>query len=363
MSKKRILHVIGGLNIGGAETLLMNLLRKEPDAYDTDVLVYGEEVGDYEAEAIKLGAHVIHVGALSEVGVLNYLRQLNSVMKSAKRYDCVHAHTLFNSMFALAVAWYNKVPVRVGHAHSTQNRINPTIRVKIYEGISRLVILATANRYVACSVDAGNFMFGRTPFTKKGSVIPNGILTENFHFDSAARLEVRKRLNIDEKAKVLCHVGSFYKVKNHNFLIEVLNALTDVQPNTHLLLIGDGPERAQIQEKVNGYRLKNRVHFIGKTGSVNDYLSASDLFLFPSFFEGFGLAVVEAQYAGLRCIVSDAVPKEVDVSGGVLFLNTQDGNLWAQSVVELCKLGRVSVLSDTFTISNTLKQLKEVYVK
>ena len=170
-------------------------------------------------------------------------------------------------------------------------------------------------------------MFGHRPFT----VIANGIHTRQYAFHSIKRQELQKELGLENKF-VLSTVGRLSPVKNHSFLLRVLRTLTEKRQNVHLLLIGDGELRKELQEQAKDLP----VTFVGLTDKVEAYLSASDLFVLPSLFEGFPLSAMEAQASGLTCLLADTITQEVNVTGNSLYLPLEEAD-WVSA---LCVLER-----------------------
>ena len=173
----------------------------------------------------------------------------------------------------------------------------------------------------ACSKEAGKWLFDNQTY----NVIPNAIDAKRFAFSNADRELIRQEYNISSNEFVLGHVGRFGEEKNHTFLIDVFTAYQEKMGNARLMLVGDGVHREEIQEKVKSLGLADKVSFVGTTNETEKYYSAFDCFVFPSIFEGFGMAALEAQACGLQCFCSKTLSPELNVTGRVDFLDLLDG--------------------------------------
>ena len=182
---------------------------------------------------------------------------------------------------------------------------------------------------LACSDAAGHFIFGNSDF----EVIKNGIDTEKFSFNHAYRDEIRREFDIGDRF-MLCHVGMFAPVKNHEFLIDIFASVVKKHPDSVLLLVGTGSETEKIREKVSGLGLSEKVIFAGRRTDVEKIMSAADAFVLPSHFEGLPLVLVEAQSSGLNCFVSDAVPEEAKLLDNFEFIPLDIGaEAWADRIL------------------------------
>lgn len=313
MGKIKVLQVIGTLRTGGAENVAMNLYRYiDREKFEFHYLVYGDEVGYHEKEVIELGGKVIHIDKPSS-SYLNFTKKIERVLKINGPYDIVHAHTLFNSGFALEAAKKAGVKRRIAHSHSTKNKVHDNNLSRIYQIIMRNKILKNATDYIACSKSAGFFLYGKKKFISQGIIIKNGIKTNEFKFDEKIRRNVRKDFNLEDKF-VIGHVGRLAAVKNQMFLLEIFRCLLGMRENARLLIVGEGNDRGMLEEKINEYNLTSSVILTGNRNDINELMQGMDVFVFPSLYEGLGMALIEAQATGLYCVVSNMVPKESIIS-------------------------------------------------
>lgn len=304
----RVLQVIGAMGAGGAETMLMNWYRKiDREKLQFDFLVHHKAESCYEEEIRSLGGVVYHLRFADDHNITKYKNDLNAFFKAHPEYKIVHGHHSSYGRWYLKAAKQAGVPVRISHSHIAS--FSKTVTGVIFYILSRMY-KKYANVHFACSVAAGNYMYGKIPF----EVFNNGIDTARFRFNDAARQRVRADFGFNDSITVFAHVGRFHHQKNHDFLIDIFNAYVRDNANCALLLIGEGPLQGKIKEKVKSLGLTDKVQFLNNRNDVPDLLSASDLFLFPSFYEGLPLTLVEAQTSGLPIVCSDTITDETKLT-------------------------------------------------
>ena len=301
-----------------------------------DFLVHRQEKADYDDEILSLGGHIYHMPMLNPFSKA-YFNALDDFFDNHK-YDIVHSHLDCMSAYPLKIAQKHGVKVRIAHSHSKSQDKNLKYPIKL---LSKHLIPKYATHLFSCGKEAGDWMFGGNAYT----VLNNAIDAEKYRYDCQIRNQVRDELKISKSDFVIGHVGRFNPPKNHPFLIDVFKSVHDKNRNSKLLLVGTGNGQSNIREKVDNLGLSNSVFFLGNRGDVNRILQAMDVFLFPSLYEGLGIAALEAQAAGLPCIISDSVPSECRVTD---LAESLDLNLpideWADVVLE--KQGTVTLHSD-----------------
>ena len=220
----------------------------------------------------------------------------------------------------------------------------------------------------ACSKKAGSWLFGAKSIKdNKVKIIPNAIDTGIFRYSPNKRKIVRNELGISDDVLIIGHVGRFSIPKNHEFLIHIFKMYHDVNRNSRLLLVGDGELRNKIIERMKQLKLTNEVIMIGEHTDIADYYQAMDIFVFPSLWEGLGIAVIEAQSSGLPCIVSDSIPTEVDMGANlVTFLSLDDTiSNWVSEIVAKANKSRsdvISLLKDTgYDVKENAMKLQKFY--
>lgn len=349
MNKIKVLQVVGSLRIGGAETVAMNLYRYiNRDIFQFDYLVYGNNIGAYESEVKALGGQVIHID-YSYRNLNKYKEEFVDVLRNNGPYTIVHSHMMFHNSLVLSIARRFGIPITVSHAHSTNdggtsnNPIIKTIRA-LYVNKARNIINNNSDLIVACGTDAGEYLYGKAEYSRRGFLLKNGIDLNKYKFDKDLRAKFRKKYNIEDK-KVLGCVGHFEKVKNHSFLIDVFNQIHKLDSDTVLILLGDGSLKKEIEKKCIELGINNDVVFIGNVNNVNEWMQAMDFLLMPSLYEGIPLTLIEAQAAGLKCFVSNKVSEESNVTGWLDYLPLNE-ECWVSKVNQYTCYDRSTNWSD-----------------
>jgi glycosyltransferase involved in cell wall biosynthesis len=369
----RILHVVGGMNRGGVETWLMHVLRSiDRQRFRMDFLVHTTAPCAYDDEIRVLGSRIIP--CLHPKRPWSYARNFGRIMRDHGPYDIVHGHVHHYNGYVLRLAQQVGVPVRVAHSH------NDTSRRQATAGLLRRGYLTSMKRWIAqhatvglaASRKAAAALFGPAWKTDpRWRILHYGIDLRPFQ-DPVDQIAVRAELNIPPDAFVIGHVGRFFEQKNHTFLVDIVAEVARQEPRTFLLLVGDGSLRPAIEQKAGQARLADRVVFAGVRPDVPRLmLGAMDVFLFPSLFEGLGLVLVEAQSAGLPCIVSDAVPEEADVVKPLMrrMSLSQPASVWAEAVLAARDAALVVTQPEAltiiekspFNIQTSVRQLESVY--
>lgn len=306
---KRILIVCGKLYIGGAEKVAYSIGHyADPKQYECHYVVFGDEIGEYEEPLLKDGSKIFHISSPGD-DYVRYWKNLINLMNTYQ-YDAVHCHTMFNSGIVLLAAKIKGVPCRIAHSHSICSTPKRSLIVKSYEKVMRFLIKWCATEYVACGKKAGEWLFGKKMFQKAGTLLLNGIDTEQFQYNEKDREKIRKQYHIEDRY-LIGHVGHLAKVKNQLFLLEILPDILKKNPSAVLILIGEGEDRRCLEEQIAQKNLTEYVIMTGNVGNVFQYLSAMDAFVFPSLYEGMPLTMLEVQANGLPCVISDAVPDDV----------------------------------------------------
>ena len=325
----RVLQVVTSMNRGGLETFIMNVYRQvDRNRFQFDFLTHRKEEGAYDNEIIELGGVIYHVPRVNPINPL-YWRELDCFFDSHS-YDVVHSHINCMSAPILWCARRHGVTGRIAHAHNSSQDEDIKYPIK---NVSKRFIKDVATTLLACSSSAGEWMFG----TKNFEVVRNGIDTDRYRFNTLSRARIRSELGISDDALCVGHVGRFESVKNQARIIRIFSELVSSRTDSHLLLVGDGPQRKECMAIVNELELNNRVSFCGVREDIPELMSAMDVFVMPSLYEGLPLVLVEAQASGLPCLVSSAISNECDLIPGAvshLALDETDG-LWVQFIEEL----------------------------
>lgn len=324
----RILHVVTYMGRGGLESMIMNYYRRiDRSKVQFDFLVHRDFRADYDDEIEALGGRIFRIPRLVPWSK-NYLHALEAFFHSHPAYKIVHVHQDCLSSVILKVAKKCGVPVRIAHSHNSNQDKNLKYLIKLFY---KKQIPTYATQLFACSKEAGNWMFGGASYR----VLNNAIDATQYRFDAERREQMRWALGIDEHTFVAGHVGRFHPQKNHAFLLDVFAKVKKQSADSVLLLVGDGDLRAKMEQKAASLGISDSIIFTGIRSDVPDLMQAMDCFVFPSHYEGLALVAVEAQAAGLPCIVSDGVPKECVKTNLVRHLPLSSGTVhWAEEILK-----------------------------
>lgn len=364
---KRVLQVVGSLRIGGLETVAMNCVKyADSQKYQFDFLVYGEEIGDMEHEAVALGAKVIHISS-PKAGYVQYCKELKHVLRSNGPYDIVHAHTYFSSALPIMIAKKCGVPYCIAHSHSMKRYGDGRLNKKILYFIMRKMLNHFANRFCACSAEAGKWVFGEKEFLHKGIVLPNTIDIDAFAYDMSSRESTRTELKISSDSLVIGCVGRLVGGKNIKHLLNIFSVYKQNR-NSVLILVGDGMARQELEEYANILGIKGDVRFTGARTDVPKLLSAMDIFVMPSKHEGFGIVLIEAMANGLTCIVNtQAIVKAVKALPMCKCVDGWNIDCWVDEIQKqeqngrFCRNPEAIRMLDEYRLEQFSKKLDEIY--
>ena len=343
----RILQVLGSLEIGGAEVMLMNLYRHiDRSQVQFDFVIHTTEHCFFEDEISRLGGRIYRVPRFSGFNILQYMRAWKEFFQNHPEYQIIHSHVASSSAIHLGIAKQFDL-YTIAHSHS----------VKMFHGIKGLMdrFFSYPTRWIAdqffgCSKVAGLARFGHKIVDScKFTTIKNALDVNRLGYSPDTREIYRKQLNLDGKF-VIGHIGRFDAMKNHAFLIRLFNLVHERQPNATLLLIGDGEQRAVIESLIRKLSLEDVVKVLGTRSDVVELLQTMDVFVFPSIAEGLGISVIEAQATGLQCVVSNSVPNDVKITRLVTFLDLRDPmDVWAETIINYAAGHKRSSHTDALT--------------
>lgn len=330
-SPMRVLHVVGRMDRGGAETMIMNLYRNiERSKVQFDFAVHTEEVGEFDEEIISLGGRIYRFPRYRGSNHLAYVRSWHDWARQNDDVSVVHGH-----LFTIAGIYLRIVRrsgrATIAHSHATSHGVGPSATIK---DLMRLTVRGSADFYLACSRDAARWLYGERISRRSDCfVVKNAIETDTFTFDAEKRIHLRSKLGLGG-VTVVGHAGRFEYDKNHHRLISVFTDLVRVSPDAKLLLLGDGTLRREIEIMVQHAKLASNVIFLGSVANVSDYLQAMDVFVLPSHHEGLGIVIIEAQASGLPCVVSTTVPAEAFITPLVQAVSLEEPNSrWVDEIL------------------------------
>lgn len=327
---KRMLHIVGGMYPGGLENFIMNIYRNlDRDRVQFDVIVHSIREGDHTKEIEAMGGKVYLAPRKSRHPLGNFLTIRRIVKENGYQVVIRHSDNAFPVLDLLA-ARMGGAKRRIYQSHSSDSS-----HVGLHKFFRLFMGLIPTDRF-ACSENAGKWMYGSREFR----IVKNAIDVEQYRFSARIREQVRREWKMEE-CVVYSHVGIYMPAKNHKFLVDFFAELIKKQPNARLLLIGEGGLREEIEGQVKELHLEKQVILTGIRSDVPALLQMTDVFLFPSVYEGLPLSVIEAQSAGLPCLISDRITKEVVVTDQVIRIPLEKPKeYWADQAVALSEAPR-----------------------
>lgn len=355
MDVKRILCILSSLDAGGAETFLMKVYRALPsEQYQIDFVVSVPD-GSYTREVLDRGGRIYKIPQRTK-DFMGAFRGILSVVKE-NHYETV----LKLGENALAVT--DLMAARLGGARVLALRAcnAPTglsLKARLVHRLFRPLLNAMATVKLAPSDLAAEFMFGKN---RQVSILHNGVDLGQYHYDEAGRQQIRGEFFLEDKL-VVGHVGRFQHQKNHTYLIDIFAEIKALRNDAVLVLVGTGELEPMLREKIREKGLEDAVIFTGLRFDIPQLLSAMDVFVFPSFYEGMPNTVIEAQATGLPCVIADTITREADITGLVQYLSLEQApEHWAKTALSAAAKERVDTaeafLEHGYDIKDVAKKL------
>lgn len=317
--------------------MLMSLYRStDRDAVQFDFLVQEREaVYAFEKEIESLGGRVYKSPKFALPTIFSYIKYFSNLIEQHPEWRVVHFHYLSSSIAAFPVVNI-KGRQLIAHAHTAGMVCGFKSLVR---ALTQMPARFLSHHLFACSTGAANWMFGSK--SKDAIVLNNAIDVDSFLPDETVRKRVREEMGLGPGQKVIGHVGRFMEVKNHTFMLDVLQALVKKDPEVAMVLVGDGPLKEHILEQAERMDVADNVVFTGVRSDISDLMQAMDAFIFPSFHEGLPVTLVEAQASGLACLVSDTVSQDVKLTDCIEFMSLNaSADRWAERLLDMCAQGK-----------------------
>lgn len=354
----RVAQVMGKMMGGGVEQFVLNYYRRiDKNKIQFDFIVDKDSKIVPRTEIEKMGGRVFYVSSYR-----NILKYSNDLSRLFKKYNwkIVHSHLNSLSVFPLCIAKQCGVPIRIAHSHSMSGK------GELLKNTFKYVLKKFANKYptnrFACSASAGKWLFGNNV---EFDVVYNAIDIGNYIFNRNIRQLMRKKYNIKDNCVVIGNVGRNVKQKNQIYLLNIIEKIIHINNNVLLVIIGNGKLHDKLKKVVASKKISNYVKFIDHSNSVFDYYQMFDIFCLPSLYEGLGMVAIEAQCSGLPCLLSDNVPREVNVTSNVKFLPLRNEDVWINEILKINPRHRLDVnieMLEKYDINNACFKLEEKYL-
>ncbi len=323
---QRILCIISWMNMGGAETFLMKLYRGlDRTRYQMDFCVLVPE-NFYAPEIERLGGRIYHK---TKVPLLSLWQQYQLVKKG--KYDCVMCVSEYGSavLDLLVAKWAGAKQLVL---RSTNSNGEDKMRVFWHEFLFKFLARRVPTVKIAPSELAARFTFGDD---KEVHFLPNGLDIDQFAFSEENRAKIRQSIHLTDEF-VVGHMGRFDLQKNHAFLLQIFAEIKKRRSNAVLFLAGKGKLQAAVEKQAAQLGVSDSVRFLGVRADAFALLSAMDVFVFPSLFEGMPNAVIEAQTNGLPCVISNTITPQVRQTDLVHFMGLNESAAsWAEKALQV----------------------------
>lgn len=366
----RVLHIVSSVNKdSGVMNFIMNYYKNlDKKKIQFDFLFWEEDYKKtFANEIIDFGGTLYKISkpkiSRNSFQILN-----DNIVKFAETGRIIHLHELYLNSIVKKILNKQEVSL-ISHAHTTK------YSDKLVSSLRNRILCFNINKnsdyYFACSLDAGDFYFSKNfnVNSKKSNIISNAIDLDLYKNNNELREKKRNEMQIVDKT-VFGHIGRFNHQKNHKLLIDIFYEIQKKIENAVLVLVGDGPLKKNIEEKVEKLGISKKVLFMGTRNDVNEIIQSIDVFLLPSHYEGLGIVLIEAQASGVPCVASDVIPKEVAISENIYFekINSKNSTRnWSEKAIYLTKKSsnrkKNIAKSHNYNIKKEVKKLEDIYLE
>ena len=332
----KVLEIIGKRPQGGIGSFITNYQSHFTcDDVKLDYLIFNDESdGPFDRKVRNMGSEIYVLPELKNIRLFSIWKEINEFFnKHAGEYDVVHLHSANIAFMVFPAAKKVGIKNLLIHSHATtysDKKLN-SIRNFFLYGAARKY----ASHYLACSVAAGDFLYGKKK-RNQVTVFNNAIECDEFTFHEDVRDNYRRQLGFLENQLVIGHVGRFCKQKNQEYIIDVFKEICNIRDDVWLIFVGDGPLRQAVEERAKKLGVNNQILFLGQRNDVQNLMMAMDIFVLPSLYEGLPVVGVEAQALGLKCFFSESITREIELSDATFLSIKQEPKAWA---MEICKTG------------------------
>lgn len=344
--------------------MILNLYKHiDRSKIQFDFVIFHDEERMLEEEIKNLGGKVFYIEAFNGKNLFRFVNAWKDLLKNHPEYRIVHGHV--RSVAAIYLLIAKKIGrVTIAHSHSISNGKGVKSAVK---NVMQFPIRYVADYLFACSDEAGRWLYGKKACAgEKYHFFPNAIDITRYQYDETIRAEMRKKLDIEEKL-VIGTVGRISEPKNPYGILDIFEKVSKKNEKAVLVWVGGGELEADIKKEAARRKLTDRIRFMGNRKDVPELMQTFDIFIFPSLWEGLPVTVIEAQAAGLPCLISDRVTKQVAVSKLVHYLPVDQGyEVWEEAILN-SNLDRQDVQNEIrqagFDIHDSAKWISDFYVR
>lgn len=353
-----VLHLCNELIVGGDRTFLINYYKyMDRNKIQFAFAIQRDFNIDTDSIFLDMGGRV-HSTVNMNKNIFKYVLGIVKLLHKHPEYKIVHAHMNHRNAIPMLICKFMGIRIRISHAHTKGNIIGHIAKVRVK--LMKLINAAFATELFACSEEAGRYLYKR----KKYSVINNAIDVEKFRYSKQIRNLKRNEWGLSNKT-ILGHIGNFSKIKNYELILNILSKLSD---NYHLVLVGDGDRKTEIVKAAEKMSLMSRITFLGLQFDIPEILQGFDVFIFPSKREGLGIVAIEAQAAGLYTICSDAIPQETKITKFIRYISLSDPiSNWIKAIDDYKNHDRVdtsTMIRDSgYDIVENARKLEKIYIK
>lgn len=355
---KRVL--VHGLtnNLAGTEKVISTFAQALEGEVRFDFVV-PEEPMNY-AGLFASGDNRFFVVPQKRTNLMGYYGALRRIFdKYSHEYAAVWSNlNILNNIDLLRYGYRYGIPRRILHSHNSHDdgRLHQRVLTEVHK---RTVWKYVTDRW-ACSREAGEYMFLGRDFI----VLPNAIRAKDYRFDPEARGQIRAEWDVPAGAKLYGCVGRLVEQKNYPFLLSLWPLFIEQEPSARLAVVGDGELRGELEAMIRGLEISDSVMLLGSRSDVPACLSAFDVFVMPSLFEGLGISLVEAQFNGLPCVVSEDIPAAANISTGICRINRSDRDGWLSALLRAKRSNSIMLLpsASSYDIDNQREFLKSAFL-
>lgn len=329
----RILHMIGSLNIGGSQAMVMNLYRKiDRTKIQFDFIIDRPDELFYAEEIERLGGRIYVLPTFNGANYFSIKKNWNSFFSKHDEYKILHSHIRSYASIFIPIAKKHGLKTII-HSHSTSNGSGLNAILKT---VLQFPLRFQADYFFACSNEAAKWLFGKQILKKRNfKLMKNSIDSTRFSNALKSRLEDRKKLGLND-VFTLGFLARVTNAKNPMFALEVFYYYNLLNKKSKMLFVGDGPLLNEVKDKAKKMNIYNNIVFTGERSDVEKMFSVMDFYVFPSLWEGLGISLIEAQASGLNCVCSENIQDEAIFTKNVTKLNLSVGaKKWAKTIYNI----------------------------